>query len=125
MRRLERAFAAMEGEGGGDGFRTDAQQLPVGPLACRDGVAGVEGGGLVEVAADVDVIDQDRHPFIAGLRAGVRRHVPRQWPAGVIRRSPVPWSRPHWALCRPVATDGSLSRVSDDPGAQVYLHYDP
>ena len=54
------------GEGGGDGLRAavqDAQQLPVGPLAGRGGVAGVQGGGgLAEVAADVDVIDQDRAP---------------------------------------------------------------
>ena len=52
------------GEGRGDGLRAavqDAEQLPVGPLAGRGGVAGVEGGGgLAEVAADVDVIDQDR-----------------------------------------------------------------
>src|SRR5271166_6667872 len=52
------------GEGGGDGFRAavqDAEQLPVGPLARGDRVAGVQrGGGLADIAADMDVIDQDR-----------------------------------------------------------------
>ena len=52
------------GEGGGDGFGAavqDAQQLPAGPLPGRGGVAGVQGGGgLADVAADVDVIDEDR-----------------------------------------------------------------
>ena len=56
-------FRGDGGEGGGDGLRAavqDPQQLPVGPLPGGDGVAGVEGGGgLAEVAADVDVIDQD------------------------------------------------------------------
>ena len=57
-------FRGDGGEGGGDGPRAavqDAQQLAVGPLARGGRVAGVEGGGgLAEVAADVDVIDQDR-----------------------------------------------------------------
>ena len=57
-------FRGDGGEGGGDGLRAavqDAQQLPVGPLAGGGRVAGVQGGGgLAEVAADMDVIDQDR-----------------------------------------------------------------
>ena len=64
MRGLARVLRGDGGEGGGDGLRAavqDAQQLPVGPLAGGGGVAGVQGGGgLAEVAADVDVIDQDR-----------------------------------------------------------------
>ena len=59
-------FRGDGGEGGGDGLRAavqDAEQLPVGPLAGGGGVAGVQGGGgLAEVAADVDVVDQDRAP---------------------------------------------------------------
>src|SRR2546428_3262996 len=62
------------GEGGGDGFRAsvqDAEQLPVGPLAGRDGIAGVQGGGgLADIAADVDVVDQDRDLHAAFFRAG-------------------------------------------------------
>ncbi|MGZ8802855.1 MAG: hypothetical protein ACXWZL_09670 [Mycobacterium sp.] len=57
-------------QGGGDGLGAavqDAQQLPVGPLAGGGGVAGVQaGGGLAEVAADVDVVDQDRDLQAAG-----------------------------------------------------------
>src|SRR5487761_1417882 len=53
------------GEGGGDGFRAavqDAEQLPVGPLPGGGGVAGVQrGGGLADVPADVDVVDEDGH----------------------------------------------------------------
>ena len=64
------------GEGGGDGLRAavqDAEQLPVGPLAGGDGVAGVQGGGgLAEVAADVDVVDQDRDLQAASRRPGPR-----------------------------------------------------
>ena len=59
-------FRGDGGEGGGDGFRAavqDAQELPVGPLPGRGGVAGVQGGGgLADVAADVDVIDEDWSP---------------------------------------------------------------
>ena len=66
-------------QGGGDGLRAavqDAQQLPVGPLARGGGVAGVQGGGgLPEVAADVDVVDQDGDLQAAfpglGLNGGV------------------------------------------------------
>lgn len=52
------------GEGGGDRSRAaaqDAQELPVGPLACGDGVCRVQAGGsLADVAAEVDVVDEDR-----------------------------------------------------------------
>src|SRR6266487_2054542 len=50
------------GQGGGDRLRAavqDAEQLPVGPLP-GGGAAGAErGGGLADVAADVDVVDED------------------------------------------------------------------
>src|SRR6266566_515614 len=63
------------GECGGDGLRPsvqDAEQLPVSPLARGGGVSGVQGrGGLAEVAADVDVIDQDRDLQAALLRLGL------------------------------------------------------
>ena len=59
-------------QGGGDGLRAavqDAEQLPVGPLAGGDGVAGVQrGGGLAEVAGHVDVVDQDGHFEAPGPR---------------------------------------------------------
>ena len=62
--RVRAGFRGNGGEGGGDGLRAavqDAQQLPVGPLAGGGRAAGVQGGGgLAEVAADMDVIDQDR-----------------------------------------------------------------
>jgi enediyne polyketide synthase len=62
-------------QGGGDGFRAavqDAQQLPVGPLAGSERVAGVQRcGGLADIAADVDVINQDRHLQAAFPRAGL------------------------------------------------------
>src|SRR3989442_15745687 len=52
------------GQGGGDGFGAavqDAQLLPVGPFAGGLRVAGVQrGGGLAQVAADVDEIDEHR-----------------------------------------------------------------
>src|SRR5271157_4282410 len=68
-------FAGDGGEGGRDGLCAavqDAQQLPVGPLARGGGVAGVQGGGgLADIAADVDVIDQDRHLQAALLRLGL------------------------------------------------------
>ena len=52
------------GQGGGDGFGAavqHAQPLPVGPFAGGLRVAGVQrGGGLAEVAADVDEIDEHR-----------------------------------------------------------------
>src|SRR5271157_2699198 len=67
-------FRGDGGEGGGDGFRAavqDAQQLPVGPLAGERRVIGVQGGGgLADIAADVDVIDQDRHLQAPLLRLG-------------------------------------------------------
>src|SRR6266700_1650362 len=60
------------GEGGGDCLRAavqDAQQLPAGPLAGGDrGTRVQRGGGLAEVAADVDVIDEDRDLQAAGPR---------------------------------------------------------
>ena len=63
MRGFARVFAATDFKGGGDGLRAavqDAEQLPVGPLPGRGGVAGVQGGGgLAEVAGHVDVVDQD------------------------------------------------------------------
>ena len=69
-------FRGDGGEGGGDGFRAavqDAEQLPVGPLAGEHRVAGVQGGGgLAEIAADVDVVDQDRHLQAAFARARPR-----------------------------------------------------
>src|SRR6266542_2200831 len=50
------------GQGGGDRLRAavqDAEQLPVGPLP-GGGAAGAErGGSLADVAADVDVVDED------------------------------------------------------------------
>src|SRR5216684_794493 len=59
-------------QGGGDCFRAavqDAEELAVGPLPGGGGVAGVQrGGGLAYVAADVDVVDQDRNLQAAGLR---------------------------------------------------------
>src|SRR5487761_1382541 len=66
-------FRGDGGEGGGDRFRAavqDAEQLPVGPLARGDLVAAVQGGGgLADVAADVDVVDQhgDLQPAFARL----------------------------------------------------------
>ena len=63
------------GEGGGGGLRPsvqDAEQLPVGPLAGGDGVAGMQrGGGLADVAGDVDVVDQDGHLEAAIPRLGL------------------------------------------------------
>ena len=75
MRGFARVLAGDGGEGGGDGFRAavqDAQQLPVGPLARGGRVAGVQGGGgLAEVAADVDVVDEDRDLQAAFPRLGL------------------------------------------------------
>src|SRR5713226_3978312 len=52
------------GQGGGDGFGAavqHAQQLPVGPLPGGLRAAGVQrGGGFADIAADVDVVDEDR-----------------------------------------------------------------
>jgi hypothetical protein len=52
---MSAGLAGDGGEGGGDGLRAavqDAQQLPVGPLPGRDGIAGVQGGGgLADIAA--------------------------------------------------------------------------
>src|SRR6266496_492355 len=68
-------FRGDGGEGRGDGFRAavqDAEQLPVGPLPGEHRVAGVQGGrSLADIAADVDVIDQDRHLQAAFSRAGL------------------------------------------------------
>ena len=62
------------GEGGGDGPGAavqDPEQLPVGPLAGRDGVAGVQGGGgLAEIPGDVSVRTRR-----------VRGYPCRSWPA--------------------------------------------
>ena len=64
MRGFARVLRATEVRVAATAFarpRRTRLSLPVGPLAGRGGVAGVEGGGgLAEVAADVDVIDQDR-----------------------------------------------------------------
>ena len=73
---MARAFAATDARvGGGDCLRAAVQHpqpLAVGPPGGGDRVARVQrGGGLAEVAADVDEVDEDRDFQAAGPGVGL------------------------------------------------------